>query len=225
MVIETIWGSMSSTRERRDGKNNTQTLPKHQPPKPNDFHQRKGAITLHDVYNKVLREVNLLPLWKMREGIYLATMATSCQSISCDLLSFGSACEGTCWSYIISKACQYATNDVKVCFGFREVLVTDVQASLQKTTTWTKKIGKGRIEWNKACVDSSLRPRKLKTLVKIRFASKVIMFEETLEFKEAIVCCYRHQSFTLQQQVPKPQIWAIAEALTCKYPKSCLHFM
>jgi hypothetical protein len=32
--------------------------------------------------------------------------------------------------------------------------------------------------------------KKLKTQVKTRFASKVIMFEEVLEFKEAILLCY-----------------------------------
>jgi len=39
-------------------------------------------------------------------------------------------------------------------------------------------------------MDSGLQPWKLKTLVKTRFASKVIMFEETLEFKATILLCY-----------------------------------
>jgi hypothetical protein len=39
-------------------------------------------------------------------------------------------------------------------------------------------------------MDSGLRPWKLKTLIKRRFVSKVIMFEETLEFKATILLCY-----------------------------------
>jgi len=39
-------------------------------------------------------------------------------------------------------------------------------------------------------MDNGLQPQKLKTLVKTRFASKVIMLEETLEFKAVIILCY-----------------------------------
>jgi hypothetical protein len=56
--------------------------------------------------------------------------------------------------------------------------------------TWTKKLGKRKHEWEKACMDSRLQPWNLKTLVKTRFVSKVIMFEETLEFKVTILLCY-----------------------------------
>ncbi len=59
------------------------------------------------------------------------------------------------------------------------------QGRLQKTVTWTKKSkkcknGKGHGLWL----------RKLKTPMKTRFVSKVIMFEEILEFKNAIILCY-----------------------------------
>jgi hypothetical protein len=39
-------------------------------------------------------------------------------------------------------------------------------------------------------MDSGLQPQKLKTPIKTRFDSKVIMLEETLEFKVAILLCY-----------------------------------
>jgi hypothetical protein len=52
---------------------------------------------------------------------------------------------------------------------------------LQKTITWTKKLGKSRQEWELACKKVSLKPQKLKTLMKIQFASKVFLFQETLE--------------------------------------------
>jgi hypothetical protein len=46
--------------------------------------------------------------------------------------------------------------------------------------------------------------------MKIRFANKVIMFEEVLEFKEAILLCYGQQkTITLQQRVPKAKVWQL----------------
>ncbi len=51
--------------------------------------------------------------------------------------------------------------------------------------------------------------------MKTRFASKVIMFKEVLEFKEAILLCYgRQKSIILHQRVLKVEVWAIAKALT-----------
>ncbi len=65
--------------------------------------------------------------------------------------------------------------------------VKDAHVGLLKTIIWTKKSRKGRLEWERACMDSRLRPWKLKTPIKTRFVSKVIIFEETLEFKAAIL--------------------------------------
>jgi len=62
--------------------------------------------------------------------------------------------------------------------------------ALQNRITWTKKIGKGRHKWEKSCIECEMPLGKLKTPVKTKFASKVIMFEETLEFKETIITCY-----------------------------------
>jgi hypothetical protein len=48
--------------------------------------------------------------------------------------------------------------------------------------------------------------------MKIRFASKVIMFGKTLEFKQAILLCYGKQKTpTLQLIILKAQVWAIME--------------
>ena len=44
--------------------------------------------------------------------------------------------------------------------------------------------------------------RKLKTPVKIIFASKVVLFQETQEYADAISICYRRQSLKLQARVP-----------------------
>jgi hypothetical protein len=51
----------------------------------------------------------------------------------------------------MSKACQYAMNEVYVGAGMKEVNLKDAQVAFQKTITWTKKFGKGKLEWEKAC--------------------------------------------------------------------------
>lgn len=46
-----------------------------------------------------------------------------------------------CWHLLwhpMSKACQYATMDEKVCGGMSKVRISKAQATLQKTITWTK---------------------------------------------------------------------------------------
>ncbi len=68
--------------------------------------------------------------------------------------------------------------------SLKHVSVKATQGNLQKKITWTKHLNKGKEEWEMACVERGLRFWKLKTLVKTRFASKVIMFEEVLEFKK-----------------------------------------
>jgi hypothetical protein len=46
----------------------------------------------------------------------------------------------------MSKACQYATNEVKVGANMKKVNLKDVQVVLQKIITWTKKFEKGKHE-------------------------------------------------------------------------------
>ena len=70
------------------------------------------------------------------------------------------------------------------------------------------------MEWNKACMDSSLRPRKLNTPVKTRFASKVLMFQQALQFRATISLCYSRQTMALQNRVPLGQTWAVVEAIS-----------
>jgi hypothetical protein len=61
-----------------------------------------------------------------------------------------------------------------------------------------------------------------KIFVKIKFASKVIMFEKTLVFNQAIIIYYRRQKNIILQHnvVPKAQMWAITKVIT-----SCLNLM
>jgi hypothetical protein len=101
-----------------------------------------------------------------------------------------------------------------MCKGLKEVSLKDAQKSLQSCITWTKKSGKGRQEWDKACIDAGLPSRKLKTHVKTRFASKVVLFQETQEYADAINICYRRQSLKLQARVPSGMTWATARTVT-----------
>jgi hypothetical protein len=53
------------------------------------------------------------------------------------------------------------------------------------------------------------------------------MFEEPLEFKQVIIIGYGKQKIvTLQQRVPKAQVWAIVETITpCMNPMVMACFM
>lgn len=85
---------------------------------------------------------------------------------------------------------------------------------MPKTVTWTKKSVKGWQEWHKACELARVLPKKLKIIVKTCFASKVVIFQETIEFKHAIVLCYgSQQSLALQGCVPNPQVWVVAQVV------------
>jgi len=50
---------------------------------------------------------------------------------------------GSCFGHAMSKACQYAYDDSKVCVGFLEVSFENVQTSLQNIIIWTS-FGKGK---------------------------------------------------------------------------------
>jgi hypothetical protein len=79
------------------------------------------------------------------EGINLSTMVVAMHSIiDYEPLKILRVYEGTCFGHVMSKACQYATNDNKISIGLRNVSVKEAQSGLQKTITWTKKSRKGK---------------------------------------------------------------------------------
>ncbi len=120
------------------------------------------------------------------EGSNLMLMATTlCSIVDSRTLKLQWVYEGTCFGHIMFKAYQYATNDEKVTTSLKQVNVKVAQGNLPKTITWTKKSRKRRHAWERACVERGLQSQNIKTLKKTRFGSKVIMFEEVLEFKEA----------------------------------------
>ncbi len=56
----------------------------------------------------------------------------------------------------------------------------------------------------KTCVDDMPQPWELKNPIKMSFASKVIMFQECLDFKKSIILCYgKLKIVMLQQQILK----------------------
>jgi hypothetical protein len=105
---------------------------------------------------------------------------------------------GSYFGHVMSKCYKYAINDLKVCASMKKVSIKDVQASLQKIITWTKKCGKGKQEWARACKDANFHLLKLKTPMKTKFAFEIIFFKKTLEFKDAINLCFSRYTFALQ---------------------------
>jgi len=88
--------------------------------------------------------------------------------ISCNSLVLLESIDDSCLGHALSKVCQYATIDDKVCIGLSYAFIKDVQGAIQKHITWPQKLGKGKQAWDKAYIDSKSRPRKLNTPMKIR---------------------------------------------------------
>ncbi len=80
----------------------------------------------------------------------------------------------TYFGHVFSKACQYAiacqyaTTDDKAYKNLKYVSIKSTSVNLQKCITWPKKLGKDHQEWNKACIEASLRPKKLNILMKTK---------------------------------------------------------
>jgi len=82
------------------------------------------------------------------------------------------------------------------------VSIKKAQSISQKTITWIKKSGKGWQECHKACELGGVPPRKLKALKKTCFASRIVLFQESFEFKHVIILCYgTQQLLALQSRV------------------------
>ncbi len=59
--------------------------------------------------------------------------------VGCHTLKLQQVYEATCFDHVMSKTCQYATNDDKVVIGLKHVSVKNVQTSLQKKNYINKK--------------------------------------------------------------------------------------
>ncbi len=91
------------------------------------------------------------------EGTNLSAMAITLHSIiDCGPLNILKAYEGRCFGHVMSKACQYVTNDEKVFVWLINISVKKTQSGLQKNISWTKKSRKGRQEWEWTCSKSGM---------------------------------------------------------------------
>jgi len=79
---------------------------------------------------------------------------------------------------------------VKFVVGMKEISSKDAQITFQKIITQIKTSRKEKIERQKACHEIGMQQKKLNTLAKICFTSKVILFQETLKYVNAINICY-----------------------------------
>jgi hypothetical protein len=59
------------------------------------------------------------------------------------------------------KTCQYVTTEKKVHEIFKCLSIQVIESNLQKCIMWPNFFGKGRLGWNKVCIDYGICPRKL----------------------------------------------------------------
>jgi hypothetical protein len=103
------------------------------------------------------------------EGSNLNAMTTTLKVVvNCKSFGLKNNFQGTCFGHVISKACQYGTVEEKVCKDLKYVYVKSTQVDLQKCIIWPKKYRKGKQEWNKAYVETSIHLRKLNNLMKTK---------------------------------------------------------
>jgi hypothetical protein len=69
-------------------------------------------------------------------GTNLNTLAFTLTSVvSCAPLQLATPFNGTYFGHVMSKACQYAIDDIKIGVGMKEMSVIEPQSALQKAIT------------------------------------------------------------------------------------------
>jgi hypothetical protein len=81
--------------------------------------------------------------------------------------------DGSCFDHSLSKRCQYATCDGKVCCKLHYASIKSTQINIHKCITWLKVYGKVKQTWEKAHVKLGLNLCKLNTLVNMRCIFKI----------------------------------------------------
>ncbi len=108
--------------------------------------------------------------------------------VSCDILGLEDSFEGTYFGLAFSTACQYALTNEKVCKGFKYVFVKTTQSDIYKCIIWSKKLGKGKQEWNKACANLNILFKK-NILVKNKVIVKNLIFLVIIIFVKILLQC------------------------------------
>jgi hypothetical protein len=78
-----------------------------------------------------------------------------------------------------------------------------VQTSLQKNIIW---INMGKQEWKDVSIIARLLSRMFKTPMKVKFASKTILFQITFEYQNVIYLCYEQHALHLSFRVTMVQL-------------------
>jgi hypothetical protein len=93
------------------------------------------------------------------KGKNLATLNFALSNVVfCNVFLVETPFSSTCFGHVMSKVCQYATNEKKVSQCMKEVYLNDAQSIFQKLIIWTKKSSKGRQEWEVPCIETNLPP-------------------------------------------------------------------
>jgi hypothetical protein len=171
--------------------------------------QVKDLLSFYNLLDKMIACVK-------DEGGNLSTLAQALSFVvSCTHVALVAPRQGSCSRHAFNKACQYVTNDATICSSFWEVNLKATYSTLQKTITWTKKSRKGRSKWKKACFDARLSHQKLKTPMKIMFVNKMILFQETVEYWDAINFRFgRQETLELQGRIMDAHTWVICKGIT-----------
>jgi hypothetical protein len=103
------------------------------------------------------------------EGFNFNAMIGALKSIvNCESFGLEESFQGICFGHVFSKACQYGIIEKFFCRNLNYVSIMSTQVDLQKCITWSKKSGKDKHEWNKACLETRIRPKKLNIQIKAR---------------------------------------------------------
>ena len=125
--------------------------------------------------------------------------------VSCSELGMDSCFKGLCFAHILSNAFNAATSR-GVYQDLESIDFNKVLSGLQKCITWTKKSGKGREEWYRACREENIQERLVPTPVKTKLASTVAMTVMMLKFRQVVDRCYSRQpSLNLGKRVLSSQ--------------------
>jgi hypothetical protein len=106
---------------------------------------------------------------------------------SCALLQIALQFIVSCFGHLMFKTCQYATNETNVWVGMKEVSLMNVRVIYKISSHGWKNIERKGMNGLLTYKETSLKPRKLKALIKTRFASKCIILKN-------IGICYNHKS-------------------------------
>ena len=122
--------------------------------------------------------------------------------------------EQDCFAHALQGACKAAVLDVKSPDG--SISVEKTRGVMQKCITWTKKSQKGATFLAQSQEHCGLRPKRMLTPVKTRFAYLIHSFRALLENRPAIDYLYSEKpgmSAKLRERKPSWQDWEVTQMI------------